>query len=147
MPNRNTRNRLGATDAEIMASWQESREDELIDAVASAAALVARADGSAEPVERREIIDFLRRDGNFATMTQTDLVEAFEHRLRHLDERSGIKSAIDSLRRLAHRRSNRLVVDVAERVAAADGYLHPRELHLLQLIRLVLGAPSRPRLA
>jgi tellurite resistance protein len=147
MPNRYTRNRLGVTEAEIMAAWEDDRDDELREAVVTAAALVARADGWAEPAERIEMVDFLSRDERLATVAPADMLEAFDHRLRHLEERSGAEMAVESLGWLAGRPPARLVMDAAERVAAADGHLHPKELHVLRLIRLALGAPSRPRAA
>jgi tellurite resistance protein len=140
MPNRYTRNCSRTTEAEIMAAWLEDREDELLDAAITAAALVARADGYAEPAERTQMVDFLSRKGNPSALTRADMIEAFEHRLRHFEERGGAETAVRSLERVARRPPARLVVDTAERVAAADGHLHPREFHMLQLIRLALRA-------
>ena len=51
MSNRYTRNRLGVSEAGIMAAWQDDRDDELLEAVVTAAALVARADGHLHPKE------------------------------------------------------------------------------------------------
>lgn len=142
MPIHATRNRLGISEAEIIADWQESRDDDLLDAVASAAALVARADGRADPAECGGMIDFLTRAGRLATITADDMHDALDRRLRTIEERSGIESAIADLERVAGGGSARLIADAAEHVAAADGHLHPRELHMLQLIRIALAAPQ-----
>ena len=143
MPNRHTRNRLEISEAEIIVDWQDSREDDLLDAVASAAALVARADGRSNPTERRRMIDFLAREAGLATITPVDMHEAFESRLRTIDERHGIKRAIEDLERVAGGAPARLVSEAAEQIAEADGHLHPRELHMLRLIRIALAPPTR----
>jgi tellurite resistance protein len=41
----------------------------------------------------------------------------------------------------------RLIIDAAEHIAAADGHLHPGEMHALRSIRKALRAPSRPQIA
>jgi tellurite resistance protein len=46
--------------AEIMAAYMDEREDELLDAVVTATALVTSADGCIEPVERSQLLDFLK---------------------------------------------------------------------------------------
>jgi tellurite resistance protein len=132
------------TQAEIMAAYMSDREDELLDAVVTAAALVARADGWTDPVERGQLLDFLNRNGLLSTFTRAEILDIFEYRLRQLEERRGAEMAADTLLRLAGRSPARLVIGAGEDVAAADGSLHPGELRALQLIRLALAAPSRP---
>lgn len=70
MPNRHTRNRLGMMAAEINAAYMDDREDELLDAAVTAAALIARADGSVEPIERSQMLDVLRRNGLLSVFTR-----------------------------------------------------------------------------
>jgi tellurite resistance protein len=147
MPHRGARNRLGATQAEIIAAYVDDREDELLDAVITAAALVAQADGRAKPVERGELLDFLDRNEFLSVFTRAEIFDAFERRIGELQEPGSLEPAVDSLGRLAGRSLARLVVDASEAVAAADGHLHPRERRILQLIRIALGAqlpPSAP---
>ncbi len=146
MSNRYTRNNLGVSKAEIMAAWEQERDDALLDAVVSAAALVASADGYANAVERDAAACFLARNGRLAPVTRADIVDAFDHCLRHL-EHSGIETAVDSLRRMAGRAPARLIIDTAEHIAAADGNLHPGEMHALRSIRKALSAPCRPQVA
>jgi tellurite resistance protein len=142
MPNRNTRSRLSITRAEMVAADLDGREDELLDAALAAASLVARADGSIEKTERDQLLAFLARKGLLPTTTEVDVLDAFDHRIRSLDERRGVAAAVDSLGRLAGRSPARLVVELGERVAAADGHLHAREVEVLRLIRLTLAAPA-----
>jgi hypothetical protein len=54
MPNWDSRNRSAMNSAEIAAAYLDDREDELLDAVGTAPALV----GAAESVERCELLDF-----------------------------------------------------------------------------------------
>jgi tellurite resistance protein len=146
MPNRKTRNHLRQTPAAIMAAYLNDRNDDLLDAVVTAAALVARADGRIEPVERGLLLDFMDRNGFLSVFTRDEILDAFERRVRQFDEEGGAEAAVDSLGRLAGRSPVRLVIGAGKHVAAADGHLHPRELHILQRIRRALGAPSAPNL-
>jgi tellurite resistance protein len=145
MPNRNTRDRRGTTPAEIMAAYLDDRNDELLDAVVTAAALVARADGRIEPVERGLLVDFMDRNGFLSVFTRAEILDAFERRLRQFDERGGAEAAIGSLGRFAGRSPARFVVGAGEHIAAASGRFDASELRVLRLIRRVaLGAPGAP---
>jgi hypothetical protein len=57
MPNWDSRNRSAMNSAEIAAAYLDDCEDELLDAVGTAPALV----GAAESVERCELLDFFDR--------------------------------------------------------------------------------------
>lgn len=146
MPNRNTRNRLRMTPAEVMAAYLDDRNDELLDAVVTAAALVARADGRIEPAEGGLLVDFMDRNGFLSVFTRREILDAFERRVRQLDEHDSADAAVAGLGRLAGRSPARLVIGAGRQVAAADGHFHPGERHMLQLIRHALGtAPSAPK--
>jgi tellurium resistance protein TerD len=129
-----------------LAAYMRDRADELFDAIITAAAMVARADGWIDPVERSQLLGFLNRNGFLAVFTREEVLDAFEDRTRQLAERCGAEVAIGGLRQLAGRSLARLVVDAGTHVAAADGRLHPGELHALALIRMALGRhrESRP---
>jgi tellurite resistance protein len=147
MSHRNTRKRSRLTPAEVMAQYLDDRNDELLDAVVTAAALVARADGRIEPAERGLLVDFMDRNGFLSIFTRSEIHDAFERRLRELDQERGAELAVDSLGRLAGRSPARLVIGAGRHVAAANGQAHPVEQHMLQLIRHALGrgpAPSVP---
>jgi tellurite resistance protein len=142
MPNQNTRNRLSVSRAEMVAAYLDGLGDELLDAAIAAAALVARADGAVEPAERAQLWAFLGRKDVLPAVTEAELLDAFDHRIRSLDAQHGVAAAVDSLGRLAGRPSARLIVELGEHVAAADGHLHAREVEILRLIRLTLAAPA-----
>ncbi len=141
MPNLHTRNRSGMTAAEITAAYMDHRKDALLDAAVTAAALVARADGNVESAERRELLDVLRRNGLLSVFTRFDVLDAFESRLRQLEEERGMEAAVNSLRRFAGRSPAWLLVEIGERVAAADGQVDGHELQMLRLIRIALSGP------
>ena len=149
MSHRTTRKRSRLTPAELMTQYLDDRNDELLDAVVTAAALVARADGRIEPAERGLLVDFMDRNGFLSVFTRNEILDAFERRVRELDEAQGAEIAVDSLGRLAGRSPARLVIGAGKHVAAANGQSHPVERHMLQLIRHALGrapAPSVPSL-
>jgi tellurite resistance protein len=140
MPSRETRNRWGMTRTEITAAYAEDREDELLDAVVTAAALVACSDGSVAPVERGALLDFLDRKGFLAVFTRRDIIEAFDVRLHSITV-GGSAAAIADLQRLARRLPTALVVEASEHVAAADRHVHPHEHQALALVRTAVGKP------
>jgi tellurite resistance protein TerB len=146
MSNQNTRNSLRFTPTETMAAYLNDRNEELLDAVVTAAAVVARADGRITPVERGLLLDFMDRNGFLSVFTCSEILDAFERRVRQFDEHGGAEAAVDDLGRLAGRSPSRLIIGAGKRVAAADGHLHPRELHVLQRIRRALAAPPAPNL-
>jgi tellurite resistance protein len=140
MPNRLTRDRLGVTQAELVAAALEHQHEDLLDALA--AALVARADGWIDAVERSHFLAFMNRNGILSIFERSDVLDAFEYRVAQLNGDGGAQIAADSLRRITGRSQARLVVDAAEHVAAADGHVHTAELHVLQLIRVAVSARS-----
>jgi tellurite resistance protein len=152
MRKRKTRRRFEARPAEMMAAYAEYREDELLDAAVSAAALVARADTRIDAAERRQLLDFLEREGVLSVFTPAEIIEVFERRLRELNEPGGAVATLRQLKRHAERPLARVAIDAGEEIAAADCRIDPREQQILQLIRLILGgqlvrSASRPNTA
>ena len=89
MGKRNERRRFESKPAELMAQYWDAREDELLDAVVSAAALVARADGRIDGAERGQLLDFLERRGILSVFTPAEILDTFERRVRELNEPGG----------------------------------------------------------
>ena len=142
MGKRKTRHRFEAVPGELMAAYSEYREDELLDAVVTAAALVARADARVDPAERGQLLDFLDREGVLAVFTLAEAIEFFERRLRELDEPGGAAAALRHFRRHADGPPARVAIDAGEEIAAADCRIDAREQQMLQLIRIVLSRRS-----
>jgi tellurite resistance protein len=141
MAGRNSREQLSETG---IVAYLQRRNGELLDAVITAAAIVAEADGSADPVERRQLLVFLNRSGLLAIVTRDEVLDSFEDRVRQVRDRRGFEMAMRSLERLAGRPLARLALDAGADVAAADGHLHPGELQRLALICSVLGFAAGP---
>ena len=141
MERRGARHRFDATAAEIMAAYWEAREDELVDAVVTAAALVAVADGRVDATERERLANFLDRDGILSVFTQTEIRRIFEHRVRELCEPKAAVAALRQLGRHVERALARVIIDAGEEITAADGRIDLRERRILQLLRIILGAP------
>lgn len=139
MLNRNNCDRSRMSPTEIAGAHIYRREEALVDAAVMAAALVARADGVVQPIERVEMIGILRRNGLLSAFTRFDLLDAFESRLRQLDEDGGVEAAVESLRQFAGRSPAWLVAETAECVAAADRHVDGRELQMLRLIHIALS--------
>ncbi len=127
--------RWHARQAEISAAYREYREDEVLDAVVSAAALVARADGWVQDVERSQLLDFLDRQNLLSVFARDDVLTRFEGCVRELREPGGPSAVIERLGRHGAGPIVELILGVGEEIAAADCRLDPREAQLLQLVR------------
>ena len=143
MPSRSAFDDLNVKPAEFMAGYVASRKYEMLDAVITAAALVARADSWVDPAERRQLLEFLDRN-RLLPPTRFEVREAFERRVRELREPGGVAASVNRLGRCAGRSLARLAVDAGREVAAADHYLDPREMRVLEIIRIALHAHGMP---
>jgi tellurite resistance protein len=141
MGKRDERRRFERKPAELMAQYWDAREDELLDAVVSAAALVARADDRIDGAERGQLLDFLERRGILSVFTPAEILDTFERRVRELNEPGGSVAALKHLRRHAERSLARVIFNAGQEIAAADCRVDPREQHTLQLIWITLGGP------
>jgi tellurite resistance protein len=144
MQKRNPRRRFEAKPAEMMAQYWDDRADELLDAVVTAVALVARADGRIDATERSQLLDFLDRRGILSVFTPAEILDIFERRVRELSEPDGSVAALKHLRRHADRSLARIIFNAGQEIAAADCRVDAREQHILQLIWIALGGPLSP---
>ena len=142
MRKRKTRRRFEASPAEMAAAYTEPREDELLDAAVTAAALVARADTRIDAAERGQLLDFLDRKGVLSVFTPAEIIDTFERRLRELNYPGGAAAILRHLKRHAERPLARVAIDAGEEIAAADRRIDPREQQMLQVIRVVLSKRS-----
>ena len=142
MGRRNTGSRFDTTPAVAMAQYQDDCGDELLDAVITAAALVARADGQVEEVERGQLLDFLYRKRIIqSASTPAEILEVFDRRVWELSEPAGSAAALRHLKKHEDRSFGSAITDAGREIAAADGRLDPREQHVLQIIWITLGGP------
>lgn len=135
--------RRSAWRAQLAAEYRENREDELFEAVVSAAALIAGADGEVKDVERFQLLDFLERQDLLWVFDRDDALAEFERRVRELRDPNERSSAFRRLRRFRDSRAAALVLGVCDEIAAADCRLDPREVQLLRLVRSGLESGRR----
>ncbi|MDE2284128.1 MAG: TerB family tellurite resistance protein [Hyphomicrobiales bacterium] len=125
-----------STAARLAADSRECRDREVMQALATVGALVALADGRVKQVERDELTSFIARQGFVAAAMSEEIATAFDERVRQLDERYSPNIIVEVLRPLAGLSLASIVVRTAERVAGADGKIHPAEQQAINLIRL-----------
>lgn len=133
---RNVRSRT--TTTKIPADHRDHRDEEVMQALVTAGALVALADGRVEAAERDEFVSFVDGQGFVPTISRQEIAEAFGKRVRQLEDRRGVSVIVENFRPLAGLSLASVVVRTAERVAAADSKIHPAELQAIQLIRSVM---------
>jgi tellurite resistance protein len=121
-----------------------NRDDTVLQALVTAAAFVALADGQADAVEREELINFVDRQGFVPSISRDEIGRAFDNRVRQLEERDRAETVAQALRPLAGLPLASIVIRTARQVAAADWYLHPGEARALKLIGLVLAGNQDP---
>jgi tellurite resistance protein len=119
-----------------------------VQAMATASALIAWADGHVEWKERRTFLGVLRRCGALQRYGRAHSLAAFDKAVQDaaaltLDE---IFSAADDLRAVAGTHDAPLVAQAAAYVALADGVTWPQEIALLAVIRDRVGLARPPGL-
>jgi len=137
-------NRSNATMVETAADYFDQRDEEVMQALVTVGALVALVDGEVRAIERDELVGYVHRQGFASSISQRDIAEALDNRVRQLQERDSTHVILEALRPLAGLSLSSVVVRTAERVAAVDRYLHPNELQAIKLIRLIMTTlPTR----
>jgi tellurite resistance protein len=142
-------NRLRATTDERPADCLDRRDEDVMQALATAGALVALADGRLDAAERDEFVNFIDRQGFTPTISNDDAAGAFDNLVRELEARDRLSVILEAFRPLAGLSLASVVVRTAERVACADGKILPGELQALRLIRLLMATlpDTRPAAA
>jgi tellurite resistance protein len=128
--------RSNITAAELAADYLDQRDEQVMQALVTAGAFVAFADGQVEAVERDELVNFIHR--LVPTISQHEIGEVFDGRVRQLEDRDSANVIVKAFRPLAGLSLSSVVVRTAERVAAADRHIHPNELQAIKLIRLIM---------
>jgi tellurite resistance protein len=71
--------RSSATTAEHMADRLDNRDEDVMQGLVTAGALVALADGRVEEIERDELLNFIDRQQLAPTIPRTEIAEVFDH--------------------------------------------------------------------
>jgi tellurite resistance protein len=135
------------TTADFVAGYFDQRDEQVMQALVTAGAFVALADGHVEDVERRELLSYVEGHDLAPTIARQEIVDAFDNRVREIEDRGSANVIVDASRPVVGRSQPLFLVRVAERVAGADGYLHPNELQSIELVRLIVTnrPSSRPQ--
>jgi len=132
------------TVIKFTADYLDQLDEEMMQALVTAGAVVALADGHVKPVERDELLNFIEQQGFVPKTSKRDAGEVFDSRLRQLEDGHTLGTIIRALRPLAGLSLSSTVVRTAEHVAMADRELHPSELEALNVIRrLLVGSANR----
>jgi tellurite resistance protein len=140
------------TTDEFDIHYLADHDQRVLQALVTAGALVALADGKVDASERDELVEFVDRQGFVPTISRHRIAEAFDNRVQQLKDRDGARVIVETFRPLAGLSMASVVIRTAERVAAADRQIHPGELRALKLIRLMMmalpskGSPRDPRI-
>lgn len=120
------------------------RDEQAMTALVTAGALVALADGRVDAVERDAVVDYIDRRRLAPAVSRRRVAEFFEERVRRLQDRDFTDLIIEAFRPVAHLCLALEVIRIAERTAAADGRLHPYEVQVIALIRLLMMSGTQP---
>jgi len=100
-------------------------------------ALVAVADRQVSPVERDEVVRFIR-DRKLAPHIPDDRLYAmFDELAERLEEPDFANVVIENLRPVSDLPLSAHLMELSERVAAADEDVHPHEVQAIKLLRLL----------
>lgn len=118
---------------------------EVMHALATVGALVALADGLLAEVERDSLINFSTTQGFISNASESAVRRVFDDHVEQLKGPACARVVRQSLRPLVGHPLAWVVVQTAEKVAAADGIVHPGELRALDVLRRVMKAHSPPK--
>jgi tellurite resistance protein len=140
MPDANTSNPI-----ELDITEPSSLSEQAAVALVIAGALVAVADRQVSPVERDEVIRFIR-DRNLAPhIADERLLAMFDELAERLDQPDFANVVIDTLRPVSNLSLSSHLLELSERVAAADEDVHPHEVQAIKLLRLLTQTLPRAK--
>ncbi|TQF26239.1 Tellurite resistance protein TerB [Bradyrhizobium sp. UNPF46] len=122
---------------EIEITEPSSLNGQAAAALVIAGALVAVADRQVSPVERDEVIRFIRDRGLAPHLGDERLFAMFDALAERLEEPDFANVVIDTLRPVSDMPLSSHLMELSERVAAADEDVHPHEVQAIKLLRLL----------
>jgi tellurite resistance protein len=118
-------------------------EHDSIYALLTAGAFVAVADGRVDSAEREEAVHYIDQ-AIPRKMAEARVAGLFDQCAQLLQDRNFAEVVLEALRPVPALSLTSAVIEIAERIAAADGKVHPSEIHVIRLIRLIVLAVSEP---
>jgi tellurite resistance protein len=122
--------RSNITTAELAADYLDQRDEEVMQALVTAGAFVAFADGQVEAVERDELVNFIHRQGLVPTISQHEIGEVFDSRVRQLEDRDSANVIVKAFRPLAGLSLSSVVVRTANGSLQRTGTYIPTNCRL-----------------
>ncbi|MDA9511324.1 Tellurite resistance protein TerB [Bradyrhizobium sp. CCBAU 11386] len=122
---------------ELEIAEPSSLNEQAAAALIIAGALVAVADRRVSPVERDEVIRFIRDRGLAPHIGDDRLFAMFDELAERLEEPDFANVVIDTLRPVSNMPLSSHLMELSERVAAADEDVHPHEAQAIKLLRLL----------
>lgn len=130
---------------DIEIAEPSSLNEQAAAALVIAGALVAVADRQVSPVERDEVIRFIRDRGLAPHIEDEKLLALFDTLAERLEEPDFANVVINTLRPVSDMPLSTHLVELSERVAAADQDVHPHEVQAIKLLRLLTLALPRAK--
>ena len=106
-------------------------------ALVIAGALVAGADRRLAAVEREEVVRFIRDRALAPHIPEARLASMFDELAERLEQPDFANVVIDTLRPVSDLPLASHLLEISERVAAADEDVHPHEVQAIKLLRLL----------
>ena len=122
---------------EIEITEPSSLNEQAAVALVIVGALVAVADRRVSPVERDEVIRFIRDRKLAPHIPDERLYAIFDELAERLEEPDFANVVIDTLRPVSNLPLSSHLMELSERVAAADEDVHPHEVQAIKLLRLL----------
>ena len=126
-----------STPMEIEITEPRSFNEQAAAALVISGALVAVADRRVSPVERDEVIRFIRERGLAPHIGDDRLSAMFDELAERLEEPDFANVVIETLRPVSDLPLSSHLIELSERVAAADEDVHPHEVQVIKLLRLL----------
>ncbi|MBR0954868.1 TerB family tellurite resistance protein [Bradyrhizobium canariense] len=122
---------------EIEITEPSSLNEQAAVALVIVGALVAVADRQVSPVERDEVVRFIRDRKLAPHIPEDRLYAMFDELAERLEEPDFANVVIDHLRPVSDLPLSSHLMELSERVAAADEDVHPHEVQAIKLLRLL----------
>src|SRR6478672_10335795 len=105
------------TTADLVAEYFDQRDEQVMQALVTAGAFVALADGRVKDVERDELLSYVEAHDLVTTIARQEIVDAFDSRVQEIEDRGSANVIVDAFRPVVGRSPPLFLVRVAERVA------------------------------
>jgi tellurium resistance protein TerD len=137
MPNKTNMRSAHKLDVRNAKDEPTVRQQDLLDALVAACAVVAYADGQADECERRRLVGMMRRIPLLEGFSRDDLAEEFARHERAF-ENDPVHARERALAAVAALRPNttemRILLRSCDEILLADGVAHPQEYEALSSI-------------